>query len=236
MSCTTKAMNYFIDKSENHSKPHPLGTGKGGINAMFSHTPYMMYDSQVGPNYLTSPCTVINNLNTELGVKPAECFHNFEYKENEVGAGYTRQFDGRLVDSPRNMLTTLDRPPNEGDIGSLHNVYSDKLSVIKDGYLDGYDNIKSGQIRYYTDSQLLGGFPNRTGNWITSAHEDYFMYKNPMGVVELQTDRQPITKDRRPNYLCGQNFMKDSMSQREDLMARQSYYFNKNNYQARYKN
>jgi len=222
-------MGYFIDKHENQTKPHPLMTGKGGINAMFSHTPYMMYDSRVGPQLLQDSCTRIKDLNT-VGTKPSQCFE----KIDGPYGGYTKLFDGRLKDSRRNFLMKLDRPPNEGDIGSLHNVYSKKLDDIKTGYLDGYDGIKSGQITYYTDSQLLGAFPKRTGNWIESSHEDYMIYKNPMGVVELQTNRHPITKGR-PEYLCGQNHMKDSISHREDIMGRQSYKFNKNNYQARYK-
>ena len=170
-------------------------------------------------------------MNKELGIKKSKCF-----KQNDPNTcGYTKKGDARLIDSARTMKIGLDTPPYEGSVGSLKNVYSEKLSDYKTGYYKSYDDIKTGQIQYYSNSELAGAYPTRSGNWIVRANEDYSIYKDPMGGVELHTERNPLTV-KRPEYLCGPNYMKDSINNREDLMAKQSYYMNKNRFNSRYGN
>lgn len=218
---------YFINSSENNSYPNSLMTKEAGQSAMFSNSNYMMYNSNVGPKICKPKVCNINTLNKDLGIKKSQCF-------NKTDKGcYTRINDGRLKDAARGILLELDTPPYEGSIGNLHNVYSPKLNDINTGYINNYQGMTAGQIRYYTDSELTGAYPGRTGNYILRSNEDYYIYKNPMGVVELHTERHPLTEDR-PNYLCGLNSMKDSISHREDIMGKQSYNFNKNSFQARY--
>lgn len=220
---------YFINKSENEGYPNGLMTNKAGQSAMFSNSPYMMYNSNIGPKLckpIEGQTCQVKTLNKDLGVKKDVCFF-------KAGCGYTRKNDGRLIDSPRNTLLELDTPPYEGDVGNLHNVYSPKLNDIHTGYINNYEGVTSGQIRYYVDSELAGAYPGRTGNYVLRSNEDYYIYRNPMGVVELHTERHPLTENR-PGYLCSQNFLKDSMNHREDLMSKQSYNFNKNSFEARY--
>ena len=228
--CPDQKLPYFINEAEKNSKPSGLFTKDCSTNGMFYCTPNMMYDSRLGPDSCLGDCKV-TDLNKELGIKKSVCF-----KQNDPNTcGFTKKWDSRLIDSARNMKIGLDTPPYEGDVGMLKNVYSDKLSDYKTGYYKSYDDIKTGQIQYYSNSELAGAYPRRTGNWIVRSNEDYKIYKDPMDGVELHTDRYPVT-DKRPAYLCGPNFIKDSINHREDLMAKQSYYVNNNSFEARYGN
>ena len=224
MNCKPKSLAYFVNEKESKGEPSGLMTDKGSFPSMINASPYMMYSSNRGPN----PCRGCNKtvLNEEMGIKRSICF-------DKHGCGYTRTGDGRLKDTARGVLLELDAPPHEGDVGYLGNIYSDKLKTYAPRIYDGYKDINTGQIEYYQDSVMAGAYPNRTGNWQLRSDEDYYIYKNPMGVVELKTQRYPVTA-QRPEYMCGQNFMKDSMSHREDLMSKQSYNFNKNSFNARY--
>jgi hypothetical protein len=213
---------YYINEKEKNSVPSGLFTGQCGV-----YPKSVMYDSRIGPDTCLEKCK-ITNINQDLGIKKTMCF-------DERGCGYTRKMDGRLKDSARNQLLELNSPPYEGDIGHLRNVYSDKLKNYHTGYYKSYRDINSGQIQYYSNSELSGAFPRRTGNYVVRAQEDYTIYKDPMDGVELRTNRFPLT-EKRPAYLCGPNFIKDSINHREDLMAKQSYFFNKNSFEARYGN
>lgn len=228
--CPDKKMAYFIDESELKSKPSGLFTSKGARNAMFNCSPNMMYDSRQGPDACLTKCK-ITDINEQMGIKKSVCFN----QDDPNTCGYTKKWDGRLIDAARNMKIGLDTPPYEGDIGKLKNVYSEKLKDYKTGYYNSYDDIKTGQIKYYSNSELAGAYPKRTGNYIIRATEDYEIYKDPMDGMELHTSRQPLTV-KRPEYLCGPNFMKDSISHREDLMSKQSYLVNNNSFEARYGN
>ena len=230
VTCPDQKLPYFINDEEKDSQPSGLFTDNGSINSMFYCTPNMMYDNRVGPDSCLEDCK-ITKINGELGIKKSVCFH----QKDPNTCGFTRKWDGRLVDSPRNMRTGLDTPPYEGSIGSLKNVYVDSLSDYKTGYYKSYDDIKTGQIQYYSNSELAGAYPKRTGNWIIRSNEEYKVYKDPMDGVELHTDRFPLT-EKRPEYLCGPNFMKDSINHREDLMSKQSYLVNNNSFEARYGN
>lgn len=226
-----KKLIYFIDESENKSKPSGLFTKNCSTNSMFACSPYMMYDSRVGPDLCNTKCKV-TDINQEMGIKKSICFD----QNDPNTCGFTRKWDGRLVDSARNMKIGLDAPPYEGDIGELKNVYSKKLKNIKTGYYNSYEDINSGQIKYYSNSEFAGNFPKRTGNWILRSNEDYKIYKDPMDGVEIQVDRQPLTEGMKADYLCSQDFLKYSISQREDLMALQSHQLNKNRFNSRYGN
>jgi hypothetical protein len=223
MKCKPQSLAYFVNTKEKNSEPSGLMTAQGGMPSMINATPYMMYASNRGPN----PCKGCNKtvLNPEMGIKRSVCF-------DKRGCGYTRTQDGRLRDARMTYLE-LDAPPHEGDVGYMGNVYSNKLKNYSPRIYNGYKDITTGQLEYYQDSVLAGPYPNRTGNWAIRSDEDSFIYQNPMGVREFQAERYQATA-QRPEYLCGQNFMKDSMSHREDLMSKQLHQLNKNSFNARY--
>jgi len=226
-----KNMKYFVDEDENETLEGALFTKNSGRSGMFTCSPYSMYDSRVSGSGCKGDCSIVD-LNKEMGIKRALCFEPVTNDNNEC---YTRTGDGRLKDVRRNMLTTLDVPPYVGDVGAIKNVYSEKLKDYKDGYYKGYADINTGQIQYYVDNGLVGAYPQRSGNWVIKSNEDYMLYKNPMGVVDLHTERQPLTT-KRPEYLCGPKDVIDELSHREDIMGKQAYQFNSNSFQARYGN
>jgi len=224
------SVKYYIDESENKSTPSGLFTSKCGVNGMFNCSQNLLYDSRVSDIHddIRPEVTYINK---EMGIKKSMCFD-----ENDPNTcGYTAKWDGRLIDSARNMKIGLDTPPYEGSIGLSKNVYSEKLKNYKTGYYNSYDDINTGQIKYYSNSELAGAYPKRTGNWVIKSNEDYMIYRNPMGGMELHTERQPLTV-KRPEYLKGPRDIIDGLAHREDLMSKQSYLVNNNSFQARYGN
>lgn len=221
-----KLDNYFILKSQ--IEPSGLMTNDCIPKLFNKHDKqYLMYKSALGPN-MCPPSNCKTVLNETMGIKKSLCYNPVENCNGNPGVG--REYDARLFNMPRNQWQILDTAPYEGEV---KNKYSEKLKEIHTGFSKDYSDIKSGSIQYYIDPEMEGAYSKRTGNYVTTANEDYYLYKTPMDSVWIHTEREGITQCR-PEYLCGNNFLKDSINHREEIMSKQSYLFNRNRYQTRY--
>ena len=184
---------------------------------LFKCTNKVMYHSHTTP----SPCCDgEQDINLELGIK-----RDLNYTKNSDGC-WTTCNDGRLTNMAHPTPIGLDAPPY---VGSVSNKYSEKLSEYKTGYYKDYASINTGQIRYYNDEKISGPFNSPA--FTLSSQTDYFITKDPMGGVNAEFERTPLTCSQAYMGDCSQ-WIKDSMKQREDIMSKQMYTMNKNNWSA----
>jgi len=185
---------------------------------LFGCTSRVLYHSNAGPSLCQNRVKILNN---KMGIK-----RDLNYEKTEDGC-WTTCNDGRLTNMAHPYPMNLNAPPYTGEVT---NKYSNKLKNIKTGYYDGYEAINSGQIQYYKSDFISSPFPHPM--FASTANVDYFLFKTPMGGVEAEFQRTPLTcNDNGQMEGCSQ-WMKDSNRQRENLMASQMERFNKNNWSA----
>ena len=97
---------------------------------------------------------------------------------------------------------------------------------FSDGTTHYFPETKSkGTWEYYDPDDQ--DFPKNTGNWEQLSECDGFIYKTPMDTYYYTPVRKPIAKRIQGKI---PNFIKDSISHRESIMASQSVKFNKNKF------
>lgn len=118
---------------------------------------------------------------------------------------------------------TFDKPPINGNV-QLKNIYK----KVWDGYGIGvkpYDKINDGQIQYYTDKSIENAFFSPV--YGTKAKENAVLYKDPMGSMKPEYNREAVINTHNPATECIDcypyclSWMQDTQSHREDLMSLQ---------------
>jgi hypothetical protein len=148
---------------------------------------------------------------------------------------YTAPGDGRLIDVPRGIQTTLDRPPIQDSV-KLDEIYSDKLKNYGTGYKT-YSDINAGQIMYYINESQEDPF--FSPNFTTSAKVEATLYQDPMSSIKPAYKRvplksvNPLTNDNK-NYEGGLSFIQDSQEHRADLMSKQMWKTNQQRWMPRW--
>ncbi len=184
--------------------------------------------SQVGKTREPSPWAkdpdkAIEILNPNFGLDTAPGF--FYPPDRECGDCCDNDcvvtaFDSRLIDTPRGGFSQyLDRPPYTGEV-LLKHIYDPEL----DGYGKNYKNyqtVNGGQIMYYVDKDLLPTYSLPV--YTIRSRVDASVFQTPMGGLWPQYSKEPLTKDSR--YISPQQFTRDMVYHREDIMSRQAARF-----------
>lgn len=137
---------------------------------------------------------------------------------------FTHYSDPRLVSEGHNGLKIqLDSLPINGEVSS-RDVYKKRLGY--DQFYSSYSRIKGGQHEYYFDPQLARPFIPQ----LFSAGPEVNvmqMYIDPMGASKPHYCREKLGKN---SGFC-LSWLRDSTNHREDLLARQLWRRNQNNYE-----
>lgn len=118
----------------------------------------------------------------------------------------------------------LNRAPYTGDV-RLNEIYTEKLDNYGQNYTN-YKDVNAGQIVYYVDNDISDtlSLPNFT---IRSDVKNT-MFKTPMGGLWPTYEATPFTKDN--TYVSPQQFTRDTVFQREDIMSRQMAKMNRQSF------
>lgn len=140
---------------------------------------------------------------------------------------YTIQ-DARLFDNRRAIQTKLDVPPYDGSVW-MDDVYNSKYvpSSYNNQY-SNYEDITSGQIRYYIDPEVAPAIRKQIYNLPNLTYVD--MYKTPMNKIEPMFYMLPY-KEGIENSSCD-SFTRDQLLYRNDLISLQQRGHNKQRYEA----
>ena len=142
------------------------------------------------------------------------------------GYGYTSP-DPRLISSAHNgQKLILDFPPLNGKV-MAENVYKPKPGYCHT--YSGYNKMTGGQIGYYIDESLAKPFISPL---FVDPNKPTFldMYIDPMGTVKPHFLRQP---GHDPQHCKDQlTWIRDSTTNREDIMSKQLWKRNQNSYQV----
>jgi hypothetical protein len=176
-------------------------------------------------------------INPNFGLEFSPEFRAYKGGHCRNGCGTTGFFaknDGRLVQNARNMPTFLDRPPYEANIGSVESqtsIYTEpKYSTFGARKYTDYRDINLGQIMYYYDKSTAD--PYFQPNFVRRVEVDYSLFKDPMGAIKPEYFR---TNSNFTNYNFSKDqFTRDSMDFREDLMERQMRVMNQQKFDSRY--
>ena len=196
-----------------------------------------VYKYQTTPNYFARNGKHI--INNTMGVHRATDFKNYseQDKYNNIACKYNIppslstpdpskkeyyvSMDPRLRYNALGEMVPLDAPPYSGDI-PIQYIYQDpKLIRYGQGndygqYKD-YANINTGQIQYYTSTQLSNPLFNPIFEIESTLERGYF--KDPMDNVTPQYKRRANTIHNR--NISGYQFDRDQIEFREDLISKQ---------------
>lgn len=119
--------------------------------------------------------------------------------------------DPRLIDVPRALKMSLDRPPMDSSV-KLNEIYCNETLLGYGKNYRTYSDIDGGQILYYTDDKFSDVFFNPVFSTPSKVTGDISF--DPMGGLEINYNRKPCVK---PIQMCGLSWLNDSNSWREDL-------------------
>jgi len=145
--------------------------------------------------------------------------------------------DPRLISVPHSgQVLTLDRPPVDST-PVLADVATDKSLNGYGQHYQSYADVNGGDIMYYINKEQQDPF--FSPNFTTSARAYGTMYKDPMGAMKPQYDREPLKCNnpldtQNENYDGGLSFIQDTMNHRQDLMALQSRKRNQERWEPRW--
>lgn len=131
--------------------------------------------------------------------------------------------DPRLLDTPRNVETLLDRPPLWKDV-PLKNIYSEKLRNYGQKYRS-YNDISAGQVVYYTDASIKDAY--FSPNFTIRSDVESNVYSDPMENLKPHYPREPIVVPEPGVWSNSVNnygpltWINDSAYHRENIMASQ---------------
>lgn len=206
------------------------------VNDISKCSPTSYVRSTKGPNPWSdkNPFTI---LNPNFGLEQAPGFFRTE-KDCNCGCirdcdcecpkdttGVVSSNDSRLISPLRGPEhQDLDRPPWTGNV-RLKDIYDEKYTNYGKNYTN-YKDIHSGQIMYYLDKDLDPPFNLPVYTIRSNVQTDVF--KTPMGGAWPQYTKVPTTQDSR--YVSPQQFTRDTVYQREDIMALQQARYNRERY------
>lgn len=218
------------------------GAKKGDINNVGLSTCLQMNDisqcsptsyvrSTKGPNpYTKNPYTI---LNPNFGLEPTPGFFRTD-KDCDCGCDCTCTGDtNEVVSTNDSRLIYPLRGPSHQDLDSvpwtgnvrLKDIYDEKYTNYGKNYTN-YKDIHSGQIMYYLDKDLDPPFNLPVYTIRSNIQTDVF--KTPMGGLWPQYTKVPTTQNSR--YVSPQQFTRDTVYQREDIMALQQARHNRERY------
>lgn len=161
-------------------------------------------------------------LNENFGLDFAPGFYqdpnvSCECPQNPQGHKNVTSSDPRLVYTIRGPTPlSLDRPPYTGNV-LLKDIYEPWLDKYGKGYTN-YKTINGGQVMYYLDKDLQEPYFLPVSSVRSSVRTEVF--KTPMGGMWPQYEKTPLTQKSR--YISPQQFTRDTVSWREDIMSLQS--------------
>ncbi len=144
------------------------------------------------------------------------------------GKGVFYPSDGRVIDSVRDMKTILDKPAETGSV-DMNLVYKFNNRNYGGPYKT-YSNINNGQISYYVDSSISQPFFSPV--YTLSSNVDKTIFKDPMDSVKPQYYKNPVTSTM--HHVSDDQFTRDQLFFREDLMSRQQNLYNRTSWVNRW--
>jgi len=193
--------------------------------------------SSIQPNPVKHGYTILNP--SAVKNKLATDFNYIENCNPPVSCN-KKQFmsmDPRLISVQHSgQVLSLDTPPITVDI-PLDQISTDSsLDNYGQNYKD-YSDVSAGQITYYIDKSQEDPF--FLPNFATSANTKGYLYQDPMSSIKPQYTRQSLFennrfKPTRSKFTGCLSSIEDSLSFREDLMARQMLKRNQQRYEPRY--
>jgi hypothetical protein len=213
--------------------PIPGSVGNYSGEDMLPETLGNLYSVSSSYQLMNETDRNVKNINKN-GLIPVQCGYvkvatPYCDKKNPAGKGYFYPNDGRVIDPIRNIPLILDRLAESGsvhvnDVAKFDNTnYGSKYK--------SYSDIKNGQITYYTDSST--DQPFYAPVYTISSTVDKVIRKDPMDSVKAEYIRTPITTTM--NSVSRDQFTKDALSHREDLMSLQQNLYNRTKWTARWK-
>jgi hypothetical protein len=157
--------------------------------------------------------------------------------ENTKQVVYTSS-DPRLISSTHGgQVLGLDKPPINGGQIKLADIYTDPTLQNYGKQYSSYMDVNAGDIVYYIDKSIQDAFYKPV--YENNAYDTGVLYKDPMGAMKPQYERQPILGNnvlntKRENYQYGLSWLSDSIEQREDLISKQQLKNNQQKYSARW--
>lgn len=146
--------------------------------------------------------------------------------------------DPRLIDTRRNSVIKLDRPPyrsvyfltnNKVIPQAEYSIYCPRYKNYGRKYKT-YNDIDAGQITYYIDPSIQN--PYFSPNFTIPSKVQSVLYKDPMGSIKPTYVRKEV---QVPNECYNPlSFIRDSAVHREDIMASQMTKINQSKWSARY--
>ena len=161
-------------------------------------------------------------LNPDFGLDFAPGFYqdpnvNCECPQNPPGHKNVTSSDPRLVYTLRGPIPmSLDRPPYTGNV-LLKDIYEEKLDNYGKGYTN-YETINGGQIMYYLDKDLQHPYFLPVSTIRSNVRTEIF--QTPMTSYWPTYEKTPLTQ--KSKYISPQQFTRDTVSWREDIMSLQS--------------
>ena len=133
--------------------------------------------------------------------------------------------DPRLV-NPMYGATPLqlNRAPFTGSV-RLKDIYSDELDNYGQNYKN-YKDIDAGQIVYYVDNDITDALS--LPNFTMRSNVKNTVFRTPMGGLWPRYEATPFTEDHK--YISPQQFTRDTVFQREDIMSRQMSKMNRQSF------
>ena len=174
----------------------------------------------------------MSNINPDFG--KVSCPKN-KHCNKEVYVSH----DPRLMDTRRNSLLKLDRPPyrstyfisnNDVKPQAYYSIYCPEYDNYGKNY-QTYSDINAGQITYYIDPTIED--PYFKPNFTIPAKVEGVLYKDPMGSLKPTYVRKEV---QAPNECYNPlSFIRDSAVHREDIMAGQMAQMNQMKWSSRWK-
>jgi len=146
--------------------------------------------------------------------------------------------DPRLISPVHSgQVLALDKPPINGQV-KLDDIYTDpKLKNYKTQQYKSYYDVNAGDVVYYIDKSIEDAFYKPV--YENNAFDTGYLWKDPMGAMKPQYQRQPVIWDdvlntKRDNYRGKLSWLEDSNESREDLISRQQLKNNQEKYSTRW--
>jgi hypothetical protein len=197
-----------------------------------------VHTQTIQPN-IFSRHQVIEPINANLGVSFNGQFQHVDTDiEGKSGFyGYTR-LDPQLVRDDENPVRTMENPkrnrwtkkmgPWEAESGTVDmaDIYDPRFTGYGDPYRS-YQDVNTGQVRYYYSD--IDAY--RKPNFVIKSEVQHMDFHDPMGAVKPEYHRNVINKNSRA--LVEDQFLRDTLSHREDIMESLMRKRNQESYQLR---
>lgn len=230
--CATCSSKIDIDSGP----PNNYGTNSCQSNDFFQCANNYTINSETQPLKRDDNVSKISIINPQAYQSNRDTTFS-EIKECNTGCPGIQYIshDPRLYSVTRGNYIPLDRPPMNGNV-QLKDVYGEKYNDYGAKSYSSYEDIKDGQIMYYTNSSMKGAY--FSPNFVTPSEVSTQMYQDPMGSMKPQYNRdyqpQYDPLNQLPLMTYGLTSIDSSMAHREDIMAHQMVQRNQQRWQSRW--